>query len=210
MLNTKLVDGKGSKQTVKVNGDNALYVTEIPHPPFTPQLQEPFRQYFTDDGLSSGSNDLAVDGSSTNVDFWIPSSTTSDRYISSLSFIVGYGTTGQPNEWCDGTALTNGIRVFYTSSRGEIDIHEGIQSNQDMFRLKNLNVDLNWEVRHVNANNDFGYFIVADLKILFGFKFGIKLDKGTNEKLIIRIRDNMTTNTDSFNCIAYGFDRFER
>lgn len=41
-----------------------------------------------------------------------------------------------------------------------------------------------------------------------GLPFGIKLDRGTNERLTIRIRDDATAAV-TFNCIAYGFERFE-
>jgi hypothetical protein len=208
-VKSHITDGTGSKSKAKVNGDNALYVTQIPYPPLVPQLNKPFRQYLTDDGTSSGSNDLTVDGSSTNVDFWVKASATDDRYISQLNFIVGYGTSGQPNEWADGTALTNGFRLFYEAPEGEIDIHEAIKTNQDMFRLSLAPVPTSWEVRHVNATNDYGYFIHMDINKM-GFPFGIKLDKGTTQKLVIKIKDNMGTDTDSMNCIAYGSDRFER
>jgi len=208
-LKINISDGTGTKQGVKVNGDHALYTTQIPYPPVVPQLNKPFRQYFTDDGTSDGSNSFVVDGSSTDFDFWINATNTDDRYIAQLNFIVGYGATGKPSEWCDGAALTNGFRIFYEAPEGEIDIHEGVKSNQDMFRLSFAPIPTSWEVRHVNAANDFGYFIHMDITKM-GFPFGIKLDKGTNQKLIIRLRDNMTTLTDSFNCIAYGSDRFER
>ena len=42
-----------------------------------------------------------------------------------------------------------------------------------------------------------------------GLPFGIKLDKGTKQKIIMCIKDNVATAADSFNCIAYGFRRFE-
>jgi hypothetical protein len=151
---------------------------------------------------------MAVDGSSTNVDYYVPASVSDDRYITTLNFIVGYGSSGKPNEWADGTALTNGCRLFYTSVRGEVDIHEGIKTNQDFFRLSFAPIPTAWEVRHVNATNDFGYFITLDLTKL-GLPFGVKLDRGTQQRLTMRIRDNAGTDADSFDCIAYGFDRFE-
>jgi hypothetical protein len=207
-ITSKITDGTGTKCSAKVNGDQALYVTTIPYPPIVPQLIQPFRQYLTDDGLASGSNDMSVDGSSTNVDFWVTAANNADRYITELNFIVGYGTSGQPNQWADGTALTNGSRLFYDSQSGQIDIHDGIQSNQDMFRLIFDRINTNWEVRHVNANNDFGYFVSVDLNRMMP-PFGVKLDKGTTQRLTLTIRDNVATDADSFNCIAYGFDRFQ-
>ena len=208
MFNFKLWSGNGKKFSATVTRDQELCVITAPYPPLVDQKVQPFRQYLTDDGLPDGSNDMGVDGSVTNVDYYIPAKASEDRYITSLNFIVGYGTSGQPNEWADGLALTNGSKIFYTSQRGEVEIHEGVKSNQDMFRLSFSPIPTGWEVRHVNATNDFGYFISMDLTKM-GLPFGIKLDKGSSQKLIIRIRDNAGTDADSFNCIAYGFDRFE-
>jgi hypothetical protein len=207
-LDANISDGTGSGNKARVNGDEALYTTVVPHPPLIEQKINPYRQYFTLDGTPSGSNDMGVDGSSTNVDFCIPASQTKDRYLTNLNFIVAYGTTGQPNEWADGTALTNGVRIFYESPRGEQDIHDAIKSNQDMFRLALDLIPTAWEVRHVNATNDYGYFISLDLRSL-GLPYGVKLDKGSSQKLVIRIRDNAGTDADTFNCIGYGFERFE-
>ena len=39
--------------------------------------------------------------------------------------------------------------------------------------------------------------------------YGVKLDKGSSQKLAFTIKDNVGTAADTFNAIAYGFDRFE-
>jgi hypothetical protein len=201
-------DGSGSKSKATVNGDAALHVINLPFPPLIAQKTNPFRQYFTTDGLAAGTNNMAVDGSSTNVDYFIPASQTKDRYLTNLNFLVAYGASGAPYQWADGTPLTNGSRLFYTSKSGENDIHDAIKTNQDLFRTAFQLIPNNWEVRNTNASNDYGYFISMDLRSL-GLPFGVKLDRGTNQKLIIRIRDNTLTSADTFDCIAYGFERFE-
>ena len=208
MFNFKLWDGKGGNKAASVTDDQELMVITSSYPPLTNQKVQPFRQYLTNDGLPSGTNDMGVDGSSTNVDYYIPSKVGEDRYITSLNFIVGYGASGQPNQWGDGAALTNGSRLFYSSERGSVDIHDGIKSNQDIFRLSFSPIPTAWEVRHVNATNDYGYFISMDLTKM-GLPFGIKLDSNSSQRLTLRIRDNAGTAADSFNCIAYGFDRFK-
>lgn len=196
-------NGQGSHVTI----DGEDFVTSMGVPPLRPQKQIPFRQYFTDDGLANGTKQMGVDGSVTNVDYYIEADEDNDRYISSLSFIIGYGATAQPNEFADGLALTNGVRIFYDSGKGESDLHDAIKTNQDMFRLSLKPVPTAWEVRHVNANNDYGYFISTEFN-RWGFKHGIKLEHGTKQRFVIRIRDDITF-ADSFNCIAYGFDRFK-
>ncbi len=191
-----------------ITKDNEQLVIASSYPALLPQKVRPFRQYFTIDGLSTGSNDMGIDGSVTNTEFYIPAHDADDRYITALNFIVGYGTSGQPYEWGDGTALTNGIKISYTNNTGSYTIHEGIKTNQDMFRLSFSPVPTAWELRGINANNDYGYFISMDITKM-GLPFGIKLDRETTQKLTITIRDNVGAAADSFDCIAYGFDRFE-
>jgi hypothetical protein len=202
-----IVDGTGGKFKAKVNGDEALFTMNIPFPPLLKQKTNPFRQYLTADGTESGSNDMGVDGSSTNVDFWIPASTTRDRYLTNLNFLVAYATSGKPYLWADGAALSNGSRLFYNNDAGEQEIHEAIKSNQDLFRLGLQLIPTSWEVRHTNANNDYGYFISFDLRAM-GLPLGVKLDRGSNQKLTLRVRDDATAAV-TFDCIAYGFERFE-
>jgi len=208
VFNFKLWSGDGAKVSAGVTVDQELKVIGAPYPPLTVQKVQPFRQYLTDDGLAAGTSNMGVDGSVTNVDYWVPAKAHEDRYITTLSFIVGYGGTSKPYLFADAVAaLTNGCRLFYTSQRGEVDIHDGIKSNQDFFRLSFDLIPTSWEVRHVNANNDYGYFITMDLTKL-GLPFGVKLDRGSNQRLIMRIQDD-ATDADSFDCICYGFDRFE-
>ena len=78
-IKTKLVDGHGSGNTLKINGEGELNVVVHPHPPKNEEnLAVPFRQYFTDDGTSSGSNDMRVNGATNSVDFYIKAETDRD------------------------------------------------------------------------------------------------------------------------------------
>lgn len=207
MFSFRLWDGLGKKKAAGVTKDNELCTILAPYPALVQQKVRPFRQYLTDDGTAQGSNAMGVNGSTTNVDFYISADPKADRYITSLNFIVAYGSSSAPYKFADVAALANGSRVFYTSKAGEQDIHEGIKTNQDLFRLSFGNTPALWEVRHVNAANDYGYFISSDITKM-GIPYGVKLDRGTNQKLIIRIRDDVS-GADTFDCIAYGFDRFE-
>ena len=201
-----LTDGN-SKKHARVTDDNELLVSVSSFPPFGEQKATPFRQYFTLDGTATGDNDMGQNGSTTNLDYYVPADPEKERYITHLSVILGYGTTGQPFQFADGTALTNGVRFFYRSVRGEVDIHEAIKNNQDFFRLASSQIPNNWEVRGVGANNDYGYFIHIELT-QFIPNYGVKLDAGTNQRMIFRIRDTMAA-ADTFNIIAYGYERYK-
>lgn len=200
-------DGRGGINASEITKDGEDTVIVSPHPPLKSQKVRPFVQYLTNDGTSSGSNNMGIDGSVTNQSFFINSNPKDDRYITALSFIVGYGVSGKPFQWADNGALGNGHRLFYESQFGEVDIHGAIKTNQDLFRLVTQIIPSNWEVRHVNANNDYGYIMSIDLTKM-GLSNGVKLDRGSTQKLCMAIRDDATAAV-SFNMIAYGFDRFE-
>lgn len=207
MIKSHIIDSDGTGSGLNIV-ENAALTTVVPFPPIIRQKSEPFKQFLTVDGLSTGSSDMSVDGSSTNQEFYITASNTSDRYITSISIIIGYSASGKPFQWADTTALTNGIRFFYESQRGTIDIDSAIKSNSELLRLANDNIiNSDWEVRHVGALNDYGYFIKINLNE-FSPYFGIKLDKGSNQRLVMNIRDDVTAAT-TFNTEAIGFDRFE-
>lgn len=207
MAKVEIHGNDGKSATVTKFGE--LLVNPSQDPVMEPSRRRPFREYFTDDGTSTGSNDMGIDGSVTSTTFYIPASETEDRYIANISIIVGYTATGQPNEWADGAAMTGeGIHFAYGQQSGVVNLHEGIKSNQDMFRMVgNPPPQTAWEVRHVNATNDYGYFTTIDLTAMMP-PFGIKLDRGSDQNLHFSVRDNASAAV-SFNAIAYGFDRFE-
>jgi len=206
MISSVIQDGKGTKNKAKVTSDGCVLICQDPAPPLDPQKVRPFSQYLTTDGTSTGSNDMGIDGSVTNVDFYVPAST-NDRYITQLSFIVGYGTSGRPYEFADNTALTNGCRLHYSSLKGEVEAGELI-TNLDFLRLSGIPlVPTAWEIRHVGALNDYGY--VTNLNLLnIVPPFGIRLDATSSQKLVLTVRDDCT-NADTFNIFANGFERFE-
>jgi hypothetical protein len=206
-LSIHIGDGRGTKYKAKVHEDGALGIIAHPEPPLLTQKTELFRQFLTTDGTDTGSNDMGVNGSTTNVDFWIPSHVENDRYITKLSVIVAYTVSGAPYQWADNTALTNGTKLIYTGIRGEKILNEGIKSNQDLMREHEFGVGTAWEVRHVNANNDYGFFTSISLAKIMP-PFGIKLDAGTNQKLLAKVRDDATAAV-TFNILAEGFDRFK-
>lgn len=205
MAKVEITDG--SNLRANVTPDNELRVSAAPYPPFGGQKAEPFRQYLTLDGTPTGSNDMGVDGSVTEQCFYVQATDGIDRYITNISIIMGYGTSGQPYQFADAAALTNGVRIYYESQRGIIDLHEGMKSNQDIFRLAHDPIKADWEVRGVQAINDYGYFMTIDLESFMPV-YGVKLDANTGQRLVVCIRDNCT-NADTFNMIAYGFDRFQ-
>jgi hypothetical protein len=208
-IDVKLISGANAT-AVGVTDENALYVQDQGLPPPAPQGRgQVFRQFMTDDGTSSGSNDMQVDGSSTAVEFWVQADSTYDLYISSLSFVIA-DASATLNKFGNITALTNGCQLEYFTDGGTTTIADALKTNFDFVRLC-LGIPSfgdgagAFRASNVESTSE-GYLPVLDIKNVFGIPWGIRLRPGTSDKIILRVRDD-TTGVDAFNCIAYGFTR---
>jgi hypothetical protein len=220
MLKSTIVNpGTGKSAIVD---DQSLVVSSNGLPPSESLSKaKPFRQFLTDDGLSTGSEDMLVAGSSAvPLDFFVNSSTEGDRYITGLSFLIAapaaalnvFGTgTG-------GSALTNGVQVFYQDSElGNVDIAPSLLTNFDFIRLCQGNPAFGdgaaaFRAQNAVAGTNEAYFPTLDFQKTFGLQYGIKIPKATQIKIVIRIKDDLTGapyDLTAFNVIAYGFDRIK-
>ena len=170
---------------------------------------EVFRQYLTDDGMATGDKDMVVDGSTTAVEFWVNAGSDDDRYITTLSFII-VDVNATLDKFGNVTALTNGCQLYYETLAQTITIHDALKTNFDFVRLcmgQPAFGDAMTAFRASNVvGNSEGYIPVLDLRRLVP-PFGIKLDRGTTQRLVLTVRDDCT-GIDRFDCIAYGFSRF--
>jgi len=196
MIKANIIGSNG--QALKVNGEGEISVTNHTHPPVDEVFESlPFRTYFTN---SSGSIDMRVNGATNNVDFYISGDGDFDYYIKSLSIKIA-DAGAEFNEFGALTALTNGVRFSWDSQKaGKLIIHEGLKDNLSFFRLSQqapVIIDLSG----VGAD---AVLIDVDLALLFGTPWGLRLTKGTTEKLSFSVRDDLSTGLDEFNIIGYG------
>ena len=214
MIDIRLVDTRGGN-TAKINGEGEIHVVVHGHPPTEEEKTlVPFRQYFTDDGLSDGNNDMQVDGSTTNVDYYIPAeggngTPGKDIYITTISVEI-IDASSNLYQFGATTALTNGIQLIWQSEAlGTVYIHDALQTNWDFVRLAGGQPSIGGDATAFRASkvtntNDEGYIPFIDLSKLFNMPYGVRLRANTKDKLIFRIRDN-TTGVDAFDAISYGF-----
>lgn len=193
----------GSSNSLTVTADKAALVSAVPYPPDTPQLTRPVGGYLA----NSGSSDMGVDGSLGPVDFSLQAANDTDRYITGLSFVLGYGASATLFQFADGVALPNGIRIFYSDQQGENELTPVIKSNLDLLRTRRDPLPIDWQVRNFLAVNDYGYVGFIDLTSILP-PFGVKLDKGSRQALTVSIRDDLSAVADVFNFYAQGFERF--
>jgi hypothetical protein len=207
MITSRIIGYNGTP--IKVTGEGELKVVIEQHPPVDDEgvLALPFRQFFTDTGLLSGSSEMNIDGSTNPTDFFISASTEYDIYIKAISFEIA-DAGAVLNEFGNLSPLTNGVEFCWvTTSNGNYIIDEGLQTNWDIVRLCGGNPAFGSGANSFRANNvsgnSEGFIPVFDTQSLFGMPWGLRLKKNTLDKLVFRVRDNISS-IDSFNIIAYG------
>lgn len=207
MLKTNITDGLGTKNQCHVTKENALLITTSGCPAITEVNKcEIYRDFLK---TSAGSSDMRVDGSVTNVDFYIQATTGADRYITQISFeLTDAGAT--LSKFGALNALTNGCSLKYEKVGKTITIRDDIKTNWDLVRTCLCNPAFTdtaaFIAKNVSGSSE-GVIPVLDLTKLMP-PYGIKLRNNTVQKLIFTIRDDVS-GVDSFNAIAYGFDRLE-
>ena len=209
-LKVLLEDGRGGGNLANFDELGALLVTDRPEPPtITDEAKTTFRQFFTDTGSVTGVSDMRVDGSVTSQDFFIGASSAFDTYIMSISFEIS-DAGAVLSEFGNIGALVNGVRFFYEATDGVIDIHPGMLSNWDFVRLCQGNPTFGDGASAFQAPNvvflSEAYIPILNFQQIFGYRWGLALKGGTNQRLVLRVRDDVT-GVDSFNAIAYGFLR---
>lgn len=201
----ELKDGRGTRRRVGIDASGNLLVSVDPNPRISRQTVLPFRSYF----LNGESNDMRVDGSSSEVNFEITAHSTRDRYIAVISFVVA-DANAILSKFGNLTALTNGCRLWFTrEDEGELDIHDAIKTNWDLVRLCQGVPAYGTAVDAFRSKNVVGaaeaYIPVLDLKTFLP-PYGLKLDAASPQKLVMTIRDDLATGMNSFDAIGYGFE----
>lgn len=206
---TQLGDGSGGDNRLKINGEGEASVVVHPHPPRDEDIvAKPFRQYFTDNGKATGSNDMRVDGSTTEISFAIAADKEEDLYIKSCDLLIA-DASATLEKFGALTALSNGIKfTWVTQDLGETVIHEGLTTNFEVIRLCDNQPSIGSTTTAFRANNISGnaegYSPSIDLANVFGLPWGLRLRAGTNDCLQWIVRDDLSTGMDAFDIIGYG------
>lgn len=205
MLKTILVDGHGSGNRAKINGEGEINIVQHTHPPIRELVDVfPYRQYFTN---SSGSNDMRVNGSTNNVEFCLRASETRDIWVKTISVIIA-DAGARLNRFGDIAALTNGVKFSYSNQGlGEVVIHEGLKTNLQFLRLGTASHSIggaNAYKADISGAGADAYLPIIDMAEAFGMQYGLRLRKGTLDKICFTVRDNLSTGLDQFDIIGYG------
>ena len=210
MITSNISDGNGDSYRLKVYEEGEIAITIHQHPVQDEKIVAlPFRQYFTTDGSKLGSNDMTVDGSTDFVDFYITASPDYDIYIKYITCEIGDGGAPALNKFGALTALTNGVAFYWDTTEEPLyELHEGIKTNKEFIRIASDTAGIGTGTEAFLADVSGGgteksYLPNMDMEELYGFNWGLRLRKGTNDRIVYRVQDNLTGLT-TFNAIATG------
>lgn len=208
MIHSMVRDGHGSENSLKINGEGEIGVVLHAHPPNNERVESyPFSQWFTNNGLATGSNDLRVNGATASQDFYVSGRQGIDIYIKSISVQISDNGSAL-NKFGALAALTNGVSFLYANDElGEITIQDQIKTNLDFIRIGLSTGAIGTGTDAYKADISGGgadtYLPTIDLSVTFGFPWGLRLVKGSRDKLIFRINDNVS-GLDTFNIKGFG------
>lgn len=206
MIKAQVVDGFGTGHKLKVNGEGEANVVVHPHPPLDETVHSlPFRQYFSTDGNDTGATDMKVAGTLVApINFYIGAKRNVDIYIRTVSILIA-DEGAKLSEFGHITALTNGVNFFHsTNESGAITINDALKTNWDFIRTS---LD-STPVAKIDVQKDIegkvdAYTPIMSIPNVFGLPWGLRLRKGTEDKLVFSVRDT-TTGVDQFDIIGYG------
>lgn len=209
MIRTTLKDA-GTGNELKIKDGGQINVTNYQSPPLDESvLALPFGSFFTDDGTPTGSEDMRVDGSTNPQDFFIKASGEFDIFIKSINAQIS-----DPGARLDRfgalPALTNGLEWEYqTDETGLFILNPAIRINLDFFRDatggKGFGTGTDaWKADIAGGGGEDTYFPEVDFTERFGLRYGLRLRKGSQDRMTIRVNDNLSSGLSTFNIKAYG------
>lgn len=205
MINSSIIDTKKGNK-LKIGDEGQIGVEIHQHPPRDEKITA--SPFVSDFKTSAGATDFRVNGSTTNVDFFITADPLKDVYIKTVSVILAdAGSTLA--KYGNLTALTNGTQfIWQTNDLGTVNIQASIKTNLQFMRACGLEPAIGTgsdsfkaDISGSGADAYLPYFDLADI---FGLQFGLRLRAGTQDKLIFRIRDNLSSGIDQHDARGYG------
>ena len=218
--NSNIVDGGGSGKYIKVN-DAGYILTQnsIVPPNDIRDLQIIYRKFLTLNADDT-TTEMLVDGSTTPQKFYIEASSENDIYITSLSIIIQGVSLDLGVDFAgSGSALGNGFNIYYEDQNGLINIGTDLTTNFDFIRLCQGNPNFGDDGNAFilpgltaggKKNAATGIIPILDFNEVFGLTYGLKLLRGSNNRLVLEVNDDLPNDVGlnpGMNIIAYGFER---
>ena len=176
-------------------------------------LAVPFDLLFSE---ANGNTSMLVDGSTNAVDFEINPAESGDRLVKTLLFTIE-ANNAKLSDFGNTSALAVGIDVIYiTSTSGETIINSdgGLKSNAEIAKFCTImpaigtGIDV-LKLKSFGGGNSDAYVFSLDVQVVYGISQGLRLRQGTNQRVVIRIKDDLVGASTAFTVKASGQDLLE-
>ena len=191
-----IFDGWGKGHRLRIYPEGQIGVVNHQHPPQDETvIAQPFVEFFTD---SAGSSDMTVDGSTTAVEFSIDADPEEDVYVKFISVNIGDGGSPALNKFGALSALTNGVEwCWVTQDLGNTVLEASIKTNLEFIRIAPATAGVGDSTTAFLADTRGGgteknYLPQIDLQLLFGGEWGLRLRKGTTDKMVFKVQDDLS------------------
>lgn len=155
----------------------------------------PYSSFFVDE---NGSSNMVV---ATDTDFYIQGGQDNDLFIGSIHILLA-DAGASLNEFGGLPALTNGCSLKWSSQEfGDREILADIKENLDFYRL----TDQDPKIIDLSGAGADAISCFINLRDLFLLPYGIRLKRGTTERLVFSIKDDLT-GVSTFNIRANGME----
>jgi hypothetical protein len=205
-------DGFGSGRRAKVTDDHALLVSVVPRPELLPiGTTNPVRFYSAQlgsTGADAGVVNMNVNGSVTSQDFFIAANNDFDLYITHIVILIADSAVPH-NRFGNIMTVTNGWDLILNEA--------GINTNIVVKAKTNGEIILGTGLTNAFGDGSTSFIIsnwtgVADalfvtMPIYQVVPGGLRIGRGSTDKLISRINDNFTT-LDEFKVRVFGYGSF--
>lgn len=204
------IEDSTSKTKAKVTEESAVLVTQSVNVPVEKSITSvPFTVKFTvnNDGVTNNLN--SIGSLASPIDAYISGFGEGDFYITTLNMLISDNANslllnrfgGQPK-------LINGIQFIYSIEEKEIVLNTSV-TNFDLIRLGTLTQPIGtkndaFQINGTTVDNEDSYNPVFDLTRLSPYGMGIKIRKDSLDKLIFRVRDDLSlVNSIYIECFGY-------
>ena len=205
MTKHTIADGGGRGHKLRISKEGAANVVVHQHPPLTDETALGIHSVL-DFTNAAGSSDMQVVASlAAPQSFCVDARSDFDVYVKTVMVTIA-DQNAQLNQFGNLTALVNGVNFSWESqSLGSFSIKTAMQTNWDFVKLSRGNPAFGdgtgaFRANNVSGNAE-GYLPVIDFFALFGMQYGIRLRKGTTDRLVFQINDD-TTGVDEFTAEA--------
>lgn len=204
MIKSEIVDGYGDGNRLRIDTEGSANVVAHQHPPLNESIMGiPSVANFVN---SAGSSDMQVVASlAAPQTFFIEARPDYEVYVKTVMITIA-DASATLNKFGNITALTNGVNFCWESqSLGSFVIKGDMKTNWDFVKLSRGNPGFGdgagaFRAGNVAGNSE-GYLPVVDMFAVFGQQYGIRLRKGTHDKIVFEVRDD-TTGVDEFTAEA--------